>query len=145
MMRLILFSAVTLVFWIEISTCIKCYGCSDKNPYDKCNVSHPLSGKCFYDYKFCMTVYHENSVCGNNAEKCVEKGCIGPEFCNEAGTFTMEYPSYNNLNGTFTIDCCEHDLCNSFDSAHVSGQGKVECWLFLYFLACFFFCLSVFL
>ena len=140
MMRLILFFAITLVFCIEISTCIKCYECSDDNPNYKCDLSHSLTGKCMHNYNFCFTAYHENSVCGNDAQKCVEKDCIGPEFCNKAGTFTMEYPSFSDLNGTFTIDCCEGDLCNSFDPPQGSGQSRVLLVYELFFV--FFFCQS---
>ena len=90
MKRLLKFT-LTIVFYTEISTGIECYECSDFYKNYECDSSHFTTGECFFNYKFCMTTYHESNLCGNASQKCVEKDCVGPEFCNETGSFTRLY------------------------------------------------------
>ena len=71
--------------------------------------------ECSYPYMdFCITATFRNGevpkyTCGDQ-EFCTTKRCYNTDYCKEPGTFERDYLRKENV--TFTMSCCDTNLCN---------------------------------
>ena len=99
---------------VSSSSALKCYQCNDHFPSFLCANETSVTN-CLQGEDLCATAYIKNKKnhpmyeCGEK-EFCVQKVCArrDPHFCKDSGTFE----AVNISNDTFTIECCEGDLCN---------------------------------
>ena len=123
-MKLLVVFSTFLVYFFSISVGLECYKYNnfllnegiEREPHVKV-----CKGR---NSDFCYAAAMKKSdtpfVECDHDEFCIEQGCIDDEFCNETGTFERGYPGLENK--TFTISCCEEDLCNLDTPANASSK-----------------------
>ena len=101
---------VYVACFVSGSDGLKCYECSDVYPdlSTNCSSAHTAIRECGEFLRYCGTATSTNNQssstdCGDN---CVIKGCEGAAYCAEPTKFELTGLS-------FTVECCQGDLCNS--------------------------------
>ena len=91
---------------------------------------------------FCGTATYKNgeipwNTCGDE-EICYFKHCYDTKYCTKPGTYEHDYRGLDNV--TFTVTCCDTDLCNVESSAKTLYIPSLSClfyisvFIYLYFV-----------
>ena len=107
-------------FLLILTFCTSCllFSCAGLRCYEGRNIgfeSNETIEECSYPYMdFCITATFRNGevpkyTCGDQ-EFCTTKRCYNTDYCKEPGTFERDYLRKENV--TFTMSCCDTDLCN---------------------------------
>ena len=118
-------------------TVSKCYEASNMDwyPYNSTieNCKIPKNA-------FCGTATYKNgeipwNTCGDE-EICYLKECYDTKYCTKPGTFEHDYHGLDNV--TFTVTCCDTDLCNIESSAKILNNDIFSSLFYMCVLVYFY-------
>ena len=140
-------------FLLVLTFCTSCllFSCAGLRCYEGRNIGFETNEtieECSYPYMdFCITATFRNGevpkyTCGDQ-EFCTTKRCYNTDYCKEPGTFERDYLRKENV--TFTMSCCDTDLCN-FENTLSSANTlyKISFNLLFYMSAFTYSCFFVF-